>query len=276
MCEERTESTGLSDPEMTRSAAAELSDRRVLLVGIGGIGGAVARRLAGRGARVFGIYHSRAGAAEGLQVTMPDGTWAGSAAMDARDPKEVATVAGPGGLAEQALGGIDTVVVTTGHRHPLGPFVDSDPSMSQEIVATELLGPMNVVRAVVAGLQESGFGRIVIVGSDSGRAGTMGDAASSAARAGVAGFVRSIARETAREDITINVVSPGPTSTEMLNGVVDDDGMAGKVMRGTIKAIPKGRTGEPEEIAEAVAYLVGPNSAFTTGQVLSVSGGLTM
>lgn len=254
----------------------ELEGRRVLVVGVGGIGAAVARRLAGRGATVFGTYHSRSGPAEDLVASLPNGRWAGAAALDASDPTAVEVVAGQGGTAERAMGGIDTLVVTTGHRHELGFFTASDPQQTAEVVATELLGPMNLVRAVLPALQETGFGRIVMVGSDSGKAGTLGDAASSAARAGVNGFVRSIARETAREDITINVVSPGPTGTEMLAGMLADDGLAGKVMNGTVKAIPKGRTGEPEEIAEAVAYLAGPYAGFTTGQVLSVSGGLTM
>ncbi|MGM7666341.1 SDR family NAD(P)-dependent oxidoreductase [Microbacterium sp. A93] len=254
----------------------ELEGRRILVVGVGGIGAAVVRRLVGRGATVFGTYHSRSGPAEELGASLPEGRWAGAAGLDATDPAAVAAVAGPGGAAERAMGGMDTLVVTTGHRHGLGFFAASDPQQTAEVVATELLGPMNLVRAVLPALQESGFGRIVIVGSDSGKAGTLGDAASSAARAGVAGFVRAMARETARKDITVNVVSPGPTGTEMLAGMLADDGLAGKVMKGTVKAIPKGRTGEPEEIAEAVAYLVGPYAGFTTGQVLSVSGGLTM
>lgn len=254
----------------------ELEGRRVLLVGIGGIGAAVAHRLAGRGATVFGTYCSRSGPAEALEASLPEGRWAGAAALDASDADAVAAVAGPGGAAERAMGGVDTLVVTTGHRHELDFFTSSDPQQTAEVVATELLGPMNLVRAVLPAMQESGFGRIVIVGSDSGKAGTLGDAASSAARAGVAGFSRAVARETARKDITVNVVSPGPTGTEMLAGMLSDEGLAGKVMNGTVKAIPKGRTGEPEEIAEAVAYLVGPHAGFTTGQVLSVSGGLTM
>lgn len=257
-------------------ADMELEGRRVLVAGVGGIGQAVVRRLAGRGATVFGTYHSRSGPAEKLGGSLPAGRWAGAAVLDATDPDAVDAVTGPGGAAERAMGGVDTLVVTTGHRHELGFFADSDPGQTSEVVATELLGPMNLVRAVLPGLQATGFGRVVIVGSDSGKAGTLGDAASSAARAGVAGFVRAVARETARMDITVNVVSPGPTGTEMLAGMLADDGLAGKVMKGTVKAIPKGRTGEPEEIAEAVAYLAGPLAGFTTGQVLSVSGGLTM
>ncbi len=133
---------------------------------------------------------------------------------------------------------------------------------------------MNLVRGALHAFGD--YGRIVIIGSDSGKAGTLGDATSSAARAGLMGFVRSISRETARKDITINIVSPGPTDTGLLTEMLSGDGLAAKVMGGTLKAIPKGRAATAEEIAEAVAYFLGPHSGFTTGQVLSVSGGLTM
>lgn len=257
-------------------ADQEWAGRRVLLAGLGGIGHAVAHRLASRGARIFGTHHSKPEVAEALGQSLPDGLWAGTAPLDITDPDSAAALIGPGGTAVLALGDPDTVVISTGHRHDLQFFAEQAPTIYQDILNTELLGPMHLVRALLPGMQERGFGRIVLIGSDSGKAGTMADAASSAARAGLAGFTRAIARETARQDITINVVSPGPTDTGMLQDMLSDDGLTGKIMRGTVGAVPKRRTGRAEEIAEAVAYLAGPHSGFTTGQVLSVSGGLTM
>lgn len=254
-----------------------LTGRRVLLVGTGGIGAAVAHRLGSRGAGIFGTHHSRPDAGKALAARLPAGAWQGQAPLDATDPDRTAAVAGADGEAERALGGpVDTLVVTTGHRHALQLLTDQAPQTVQAIVTTELLGPMGLVRAVLPGMIETGFGRIVLIGSDSGKAGTMGDAASSAARAGLLGFTRSVARETARQDVTINVVSPGPTETTLLEDMLADEGLTGTVMGGTLKAIPKRRAAAPAEIAEAVAYFVGPASGFTTGQVLSVSGGLTM
>lgn len=259
-----------------RDAGREWSGRRVLLAGLGGIGGAVAHRLASRGARIFGTYHSRSSSAQTLGESLPAGTWAGAAPLEVTDPESALALAGPGGAAAEALGEVDTVVISTGHRHDLEFFAGQDPAVYEEILAVELLGPMHLVRAVLPGMQARGFGRIVLIGSDSGKAGTMADAASSAARAGLTGFARSIARETARQDITINVVSPGPTDTGLLQSMLEHEGLTGKVMKGTVGAVPKRRAGAAEEIAEAVAYLAGPHSGFTTGQVLSVSGGLTM
>ncbi|WP_018296234.1 SDR family NAD(P)-dependent oxidoreductase [Corynebacterium lubricantis] len=226
-----------------------------VIAGTGGIGTAVARRLLRDDATVTTTYHRN----------KPDEF--DSVQLDATSASEVERAFGE-------IGPFDTLVVTTGHRHDLDFFARQSPQLSEEIIRTELVGPMNLVRGALKVFGE--YGRIVIIGSDSGKAGTLGDAASSAARAGLMGFVRSIARETARNDITINIISPGPTDTDLLAGMLEGEGLTAKVMGGTVRAIPKGRTATPEEIAEAVAYFVGPHSGFTTGQVLSVSGGLTM
>jgi 2-hydroxycyclohexanecarboxyl-CoA dehydrogenase len=254
----------------------DFAGRRVLLVGTGEIGGATADRLASGGARVFGTFHGNADGSSALGNRLPHGSWTGHARLDATDAEAVEAVAGPRGTANRQLGGIDTLVVTTGHRHPLQMLATMDPLTMQEILQTELLGPALVVRAVLPGMLDAGFGRIILVGSDSGKAGTLGDAMSSAARAGLYGLAKSVARETARKDVTINVVSPGPTETGLLAGMLADEGLSGKVMSGTVKAIPKGRAARPQEIAAAVAYLASADAGFTTGQVLSVSGGLTM
>lgn len=226
-----------------------------VVVGTGGIGTAVARRLAETGAKVTTTYHSRK--PEDFEAVQIDATSVESVAR-----------------AFESIGEFDTLVVTTGHRHEMEFFAKQAPETAESIVETELIGPMNLVRGALQAFGD--YGRIVIIGSDSGKAGTLGDASSSAARAGLMGFVRSIARETARKDITINIVSPGPTDTGLLSGMMEGEDLAAKVMAGTVRSIPKGRVGAPEEIAEAVAYLVGPHSGFTTGQVLSISGGLTM
>lgn len=129
--------------------------------------------------------------------------------------------------------------MTTGFRHEFSVLTQQEPSDINQIITTELLGPTLLARSVLPAMNAQQYGRLVFVGSDSGKAGTLGDAASSAARAGLMG-------------------------------------LTGKVMQGTVKAILKGRAADPAEIAEAVAYFVGDQSGFTTGQTLSVSGGLTL
>lgn len=254
----------------------EYAGRKVLLVGIGGIGAAIAERLAGAGARIFGTFLGNGEGAAAVGHGLPSGSWAGAAQLDASDANSVQQIARADGVAAAALGGIDTLIVTTGHRHALKLLKDTEPDTLHKILDTELYGPMLLVRAVLPGMLEAGFGRIVLIGSDSGKAGTLGDAASSAARAGLAGMARSVARETARTDVSINVVSPGPTDTPLLAGMLADEGFSGKVMNGTLKAVPKGRPARAEEIAAAVAHLASAEAGYTTGQVLSVSGGLTM
>lgn len=251
--------------------------RIAVIVGIGGIGGAIAERLAASGAKIYGTYFSDSGRAAELADRLPEGTWLGASALDVADREDVSRVLTRGeGAVFSTLGHVDTLVVTAGHRHELGMFHEQDPGMGEAIVRTELLGPMNVVREYLRAQDAARPRRIVLIGSDSGKAGTFGDAASSASRAGLVGFAKSIARETAQGDTTINVVNPGPTQTAMLNTMLDSPSMTGKVMNGTVRAIPKKRLALPEEIAETVAYLTGRHSGFITGQVISVSGGLTM
>ncbi|NVN00135.1 SDR family NAD(P)-dependent oxidoreductase [Arthrobacter sp. SDTb3-6] len=243
---------------------------RVLVIGAGGIGAEVCRGLAASGAGLFFTYHANREAAAGLAAGLPG---AGCARLDATDPDAVAEVVAQ---AAAALGGIDVLVVTAGHRHGLETFERTTPAGTGAVLATELGGPMNAVRAVLPSMQAAGFGRIVLVGSDSGKTGSFGDAASSAARGGLIAFAKSIARETAAADITINVVCPGPTDTELLAGLTSADGLTGKVMNAIVRAVPKRRTGTAAEVAAAVAFLAGAGAGFITGQAVSVSGGLAM
>lgn len=250
---------------------------RVLIVGSGGIGAAVAKRLATPSRTFYVTYHSKQNAVDDLIADLGSDVVVGSSTLDVNDQAEIEDICGTGGQAEHALGGpIDTTIVTTGYRHDFALLTKQDPADIHQIVMTELLGPTLVARAVLPAMNDNAFGRLVFIGSDSAKAGTLGDAASSAARAGLMGLVKSLARETSRTDVTVNLVSPGPTDSPLLDSLLEDEGLTGKVMQGTVNAILKGRPADPAEIAEAVAYFVGEQSGFTTGQSLSVSGGLTL
>ena len=122
---------------------------------------------------------------------------------------------------------------------------------------------------------EQGGGSVINVSSDAGRVGSTGEAVYSACKAGVIGFSKTIAREMARNQIRVNVVCPGPTRTALLEEVTGGDG-GSRIIDSMTKAVPFRRLGEPEEVAAAIAYFASDDAAFVTGQVLSVSGGLTM
>jgi 2-hydroxycyclohexanecarboxyl-CoA dehydrogenase len=116
-------------------------------------------------------------------------------------------------------------------------------------------------------------GRIVNIASDAGRVGSSGEAVYSATKGGVIAFTKTLAREAARHGITVNCVCPGPTETALLGQVAE---YSQKLYDGLSRAIPLGRTAQPDDIAPAVAFLVSPEAGYITGQTLSVSGGLTM
>jgi 2-hydroxycyclohexanecarboxyl-CoA dehydrogenase len=126
-------------------------------------------------------------------------------------------------------------------------------------------------------MHERGRGVIVNVASEAGRVGSQGSATYSAAKAGVIGFTKAIARESARYGVRCNAVAPGPIETPLLNGAEEQLGELGaRLKQGMIDATAMRRSGEPEEIAAAIAFLASDDASYVTGQTLNVSGGLSM
>ena len=150
------------------------------------------------------------------------------------------------------------------------PFVQNTPQFWDKLVALNLMGPVRVSRAFVEPMIARGAGRIINVASDAGRVGSLGETVYAAAKGGAIAFTKSLAREVARYNITVNCVCPGPTDTPLMAAVPD------KVKEALTKAIPLRRLGRPEEVADAVLFFAGDGASYVTGQVLSVSGGLTM
>ena len=152
-------------------------------------------------------------------------------------------------------------------------FVNSKPETWDRVININFKGPVNCFSAVLPHMIERKYGKIVSVASDSGRVGSSGEAVYSGAKGGIIAFSKTIAREVARYGINVNCVSPGPTDTPFFAEVAGDNP---KIAEGLKKAIPLHRLGKPEDIADAIAFFASDGACYITGQVLSVSGGLTM
>ncbi|GAB4332679.1 MAG: glucose 1-dehydrogenase [Dehalococcoidia bacterium] len=244
-----------------------LQDRVAFVTGAAsGIGRAIAIRLAEEGARVAIADINEPGASA---VAEEIGTAAIAVHIDVTDATSVAAAIG---RATAALGPIDILVNNAGWDKA-EPFIQSTEETWHKVLAINLLGPMHCTKAVLPRMIERGAGRIVSISSDAGRVGSTGEAVYSAAKAGIIGFSKTIAREVARHNINVNVVCPGPTDTPLLEQVAAGNP---RLVEALTRAIPFGRLGQPADIAGAVAFLASDDAAFITGQTLSVSGGLTM
>ena len=228
--------------------------------GTRGIGAAIARRLLHDGYRVAVTYHGNDTAAQ----TFTKDTGIRAYKWDAADFS--ACQAGVHQAETDAGQPLDILVNNAG--------VTRDATlhkMTQEqwrtVLEDDLFACFNMSRAVIEGLRARGWGRIVNIASINGQKGQFGQTNYSAAKAGVIGFSKALALESARKGITVNAVAPGYTATEMLAS------MDARVLQGIVAQIPLGRLAQPDEIAHAVAFLVSEQSAFITGSTLSINGG---
>lgn len=175
----------------------------------------------------------------------------------------------------EGLGPVEILVNCAGWDE-LKPFLDTDEEFWDRVIEINYKGMLRTVHACLPAMLEDGWGRIINIGSDAARVGSSLEAVYSGAKGGVISFTKTIARETAKRGVTANVVCPGPTDTPLLEGIVatSDDGE--KVIGAMARAVPMKRIGQPSEVAAAVGYFASEEAGFTTGQTLSVSGGLTM
>jgi 2-hydroxycyclohexanecarboxyl-CoA dehydrogenase len=177
--------------------------------------------------------------------------------------------------AREEFGKIDILVNNAGWDIAK-PFLQSDPELWDKIIAINLRGPLNLHKAVLPHIIAAGGGKVINVASDAGRVGSSGESVYSACKGGLIAFSKTLAREHARDNIRINVVCPGPTDTALLRSFVGDGEYGQKIYDGLKKAIPLKRLGQPDDIAGMIAFLASDDADFMTGQVISISGGLTM
>ena len=174
----------------------------------------------------------------------------------------------------QAHGRIDILVNNAGYD-AIKPFVDTTEEEWDFLIDLNLKGQLLMTHAVLPHMIAASHGKIVFISSDAARVGSTNEAVYAAAKAGLLGFTKTLAREVARNNIRVNCICPGVTNTPQLQRNLEDP-VIGKIVRAIEKKVPLRRFGEPEEIAGAVLFFVSDQSSFITGQVLSVSGGLTM
>ena len=243
--------------------------RAIVTGGGGGLGTAICQRLAEEGVCV-GVFDLNQEAAERTAATLQ--TPGAAYSVDISDQEAVnAAVA----EFEATKGPVDILVNNAGWDK-VGTFLDTDKELWEKIVAINLWGPLHMTHAVGKGMSERGAGKIITVASDAARVGSSGEGVYSACKGGMVAFSKTLARELARKNINVNVVCPGPSDTPILNDFVGEGEIGQKIYEGLKRAIPFKRLGQPEDFGGIVTFLASEESNYITGQVISVSGGLTM
>jgi acetoacetyl-CoA reductase/3-oxoacyl-[acyl-carrier protein] reductase len=238
---------------------------RVAIVtgGTRGIGAAITRRLAGQGVRVVAVYRGATSAAAALAAEV-DGVTV--------EQVDVADAGACTDLVRRVLdehGRLDHLVTNAGLLVEAAA-VDTDPSTWEQVVAVNLSAAFHLCRAALPAMRAAGFGRIVTISSVTAVMGSPSEAAYGAAKAGLHGLTRSLARETARAGITVNCVVPGVFETDMTAAMPE------RTQQAILRMIPVGRRGLPDELARAVCFLLADDAGYVTGSVLTVDGGLSM
>jgi 2-hydroxycyclohexanecarboxyl-CoA dehydrogenase len=241
-----------------------LDGRKALVTGgASGIGAAIAERLAAEGAEVWvgdiDLLGAEkvAGEINGHSIDL-DVTDLDSARAAVEEIEDLA------------------ILVNNAGTDEFGFFPQTTPKQWQRVIDINLNGVLNCTAAALPGMQQAGYGRIVSISSEAGRVGSKGSAVYSAAKAGVIGFTKVIARENGRYDITANAIAPGPIETPLLMGA-KELGEVGERLIDNMRSLTQlGRLGQPFEVAAAVAFLASDDATFVTGETLGVSGGLGM
>jgi 2-hydroxycyclohexanecarboxyl-CoA dehydrogenase len=250
-----------------KELAMEMQDRTVIVTGgASGIGRATALLLAREGARiVIGDIDEAGGQAAAAQAAK-EGLAVEFLPLDLTNPDNIAQFTA---AVHDRVERLDGLVNGAGWDR-IQPFMENPPEMWDRLIAINLLGAVRLSRAVLPPMIAAQRGKIVNISSDAGRVGSTGETVYAAAKGGIIAFTKSLAREMARYRININCVCPGPTDTPLFQGQPE------RMREALTRAIPFRRIAQPEEIAEAVMFFLGRRSDYITGQVLSVSGGLTM
>ena len=245
-------------------AGVRLDGRKALVTGgASGIGAAIAERLAAEGAEVWvgdidvPGAEKVAGEINGHAVEL-DVTSLDSARAAIEEIEDLA------------------ILINNAGTDEFGFFPLTTPEQWKRVIDINLNGVLNCTAVALPGMQKAGYGRIVSISSEAGRVGSKGSAVYSAAKAGVIGFTKVIARENGRYDITANAIAPGPIETPLLMGAQGMGELGERLIENMRSQTQLGRLGQPFEVAAAAAFLASDDATFVTGETLGVSGGLGM
>jgi len=251
-----------------------LKGKTAIVTGAGsGIGRAIALRLAAEGVTV-GVFDIRAEAAtETVDAIEAAGGKAVSTTCDITDYGAVTAAVASFEAATGA--GTDILVNNAGWDMPM-PFLKTDEAFWKKVVSINYFGPLHMTHAVGQGMAARKAGRVINIASDAGRVGSSGEVVYSGCKGATIAFGKALAREVARNNITINNVCPGPTDTPAMDAFVGTGEQGQKIRDSMVRGVPLGRIGVPDDYPGIVAFLASDDAAFITGQTISVSGGLTM
>ncbi len=240
--------------------------------GGGGIGGATCRRFASEGALVAVLDRDLESARKIADTIQKDGGKASAFTCDITNRTQVDQAIA---AVEKDMGSIAVLVNNAGWDIFM-PFTKTQPEHWDRLIAINLVGALHMHHAVLPLMASRQFGRIVNIASDAARVGSSGEAVYAACKGGLVALSKTLAREHARHNITVNVVCPGPTETALFADYKQGAGNPEKLEEAFRRAIPLGRIGQPTDLPGAITFFASDDAAFVTGQVLSVSGGLTM
>lgn len=256
--------------DLTWKQATDISGKNVLLTGCAsGIGRAAAMQFAGAGATVYcGDVNEREGAATVAEIRAAGGT-AHFLPLDLTKGESIDNFVDS--VKEFSGGNIDIVASIAG-VDIIMPFLKNTPDQWNLIINVNYLGPVRMIHRLLPTLIERGAGgKIITVASDAGRVGSSGETFYSGSKGAVIAFTKGLAREMARYRINCNCIAPGPTDTPLFTVAMDE-----KLRNSLVNAIPFRRMARPSEISNAIIFFASPAADYMTGQVISVSGGLTM
>lgn len=240
--------------------------------GGGGIGRAVCQRFAEEGSLVAVLDRD----ADSAQATADLITKAGGQGRAyAADITDYAAIVKTVDAIEADLG-TPTILINNAGFDRFVPFLKTDPALWEQLIAVNLTGALNMHHIVLPKMVEAGGGKVVNIASDAARVGSSGESVYAACKSGLLGFSKTIARELATKNICVNVVCPGPTDTALLQGVASTANDPEKLLDAFRRAVPMRRLAQPEDYPGLIALLSSDDANFITGQVISVSGGLTM